>query len=145
MGRTIEDYWEFNIEKFVNDYPANKARLEELQESLDEVTEMKAQNYESPPGTPGRGDTVPAVVERIETIERRIKQAKRIVDAYDHASTALTDKERLVIQYCFFEPGYKSSNIRTLSQKLHIEVSHAYNLRAKALKKLKNLILGKSV
>lgn len=141
----IEDYWEFNIEKFVNDYPSNKIKLDDLEESLAEVTEMKAQNYGSPPGTPGRGDTVPAVVEKKEFLEKQIKETKRIVDAYEYASKALTEKERLVIQYCFFERGYKSACVRKLSEILHIEVSHVYNIRGKALKKLKNVILGKSV
>lgn len=133
---TLNDYWHFDTEKFIKSHRERLLELEDLKESIIEMPEVKAINYKSPPGTPGRGDSVPAAVSKIETIEKRIEELSPMIDIYQEAEKTLTAEEKLVVRYLFHEPGKTSSHIRFLCKSLHCERAQVYKMRQKAISKM---------
>ena len=97
--KQLEDYWVFDITRFILDYPLNKQRLNEKREELKEITQVKSLNMEYPPGTPGRGDCVASVVERKECLEKEIKQLERITSAYEGVHRTLNKEEKQTLEY----------------------------------------------
>lgn len=98
--KKFERYWEyrFNIEKFVRDYTENKRILEDKKSELAELTEVRRPNYESPPRTPGRGDSVPASVQTAEKVRAEIEYYRDMTDTYKKAFNRLSDEEKMVIR-----------------------------------------------
>lgn len=140
MTRKIDDYWLFNTEKFIRDYPDNKKELCELQSTLEEITETKSFNYDAPPGTPGRGDSVPSTVEQKDSMQKKIQNIGELVSLYEIAEKQLTDEERMIIRYCFHEPGLLSSNIQFLGKKLHYERTAVYTRRRETIDKFSKIL-----
>lgn len=97
--KQLEDYWVFDITRFILDYPLNKQRLNEKREELKEITQVKSPNLEYPPGTPGRGDCVASAVERKECLEKEIKQLERITCAYEDVHRTLNKEEKQTLEY----------------------------------------------
>lgn len=95
----IEKYWEwkFNVEKFIKDYPENKRMLEDKKAALAEIAELKTPNYDSPPGTPGRGDSVTASANAAEKIREQIAECQEEVELYEKAYNELTAEEQLFV------------------------------------------------
>lgn len=137
----IEDYWKFDTEKLIKDYPKNKEKLEELRESLEEITEVKTINYGSPPGTPGRGDSVPTIVADKQKKQSEMEDVRTIVYLYEKAYSKLTDTEKMVVHYWFHEPGLLSSRIRFLEKKLNYSNREIYRIRRKAIDKMEHAIM----
>lgn len=137
----IEDYWKFDTEKLIKDYPKNKEKLEELRESLEEITEVKTINYGSPPGTPGRGDSVPTIVADKDRKQAQINELKTLIYLYERAYSRLTDIEKTIIHYWFHEPGLLSSRIRFLEKKLRYSNQELYRRRRLAIDKMNDSII----
>lgn len=97
--KRLEDYWVFDITRFILDYPLNKQRLNEKCEELKEITQVKSPNMEYPPETPGRGDCVASAVERKECLEKEIKQLERITLAYEGVHRTLNKEEKQTLEY----------------------------------------------
>lgn len=97
--KQLEDYWVFDITRFILDYPSNKQQLNEKQEELREITQVKSPNMEYPPGTPGRGDCVASAVERKECLEKEIEQLERITAAYESVHKTLNKEEKQTLEY----------------------------------------------
>lgn len=97
--KQLEDYWVFDITRFILDYPLNKQRLNEKRAELQEITQVKSPNMEYPPGTPGRGDCVASAVERKECLEKEIKQLERITSAYEGVHRTLNKEEKQTLEY----------------------------------------------
>lgn len=97
--KQLEDYWVFDITRFILDYPMNKQRLNEKREELKEITQVKSPNMEYPPGTPGRGDCVASAVEKKECLEKEIKQLERITFAYEGVHRTLNKEEKQTLEY----------------------------------------------
>lgn len=140
----IEKYWEwkFNIDKFLRDYPENKRVLEDKKAALAEIADLKTPNYDSPPGTPGRGDRVIASAQKAETIRAQIEECQEMIDLYEKAYNQLTDEEKIIIHYFFHAPGMTSSNVRYLSHKLNYERSRLYQKRRIAMEKMEKYIIS---
>ena len=96
--RKMEDYWVFNVSRFIIDYDKNVQALKEKREALEEITEIRTPNYDSPPGTPKRGDCVAAAVEQIEQIEKEVRELEKIVNAYDKVYRYLSKEDKKVLE-----------------------------------------------
>ena len=92
--KQLEDYWVFNIDSFIKDHNFIVEELKEKKEDLQEITQVKSPNMESPPGTPGRGDCVVAAVEKIEKLNKEISQLEKINNAFNLCYIHLTQKEK---------------------------------------------------
>lgn len=97
--KQLDDYWAFDITRFILDYPLNKQRLNEKRAELQEITQVKSPNMEYPPRTPGRGDCVASAVERKECLEKEIKQLERITSAYEGVRRTLNKEEKQTLEY----------------------------------------------
>lgn len=137
----IEDYWKFDTEKLIKDYPKNKEKLAELRESIEEITEVKTINYGSPPGTPGRGDSVPTIVADKQRKQNELNDVQILVYLYEKAQSRLTDTEKTIIHYWFHEPGMLSSRIRFLEKKLNYSNQELYRRRRLAIDKMHDRIM----
>ena len=141
--KKLEKYWEwkFNTDKFIKDYPENKRILEDKKEALAELTEVKTPNFDSPPGTPGRNDCVPASAERAEKLRREIKDFQNMVNIYEEAEKTFTAEERIVIKHLYHTPN---SHMRTVTwlanQVIHCDRSTIYRISRKAKEKVKKYI-----
>ena len=140
MSKRLDDYWVFNTEKFIKDYPKNLQFLSDKQDELAEITEIRTPNFDAPPGTAKRGDCVAAAAERIERLTDELSQAQQIVSVYDNAYNQLTDSEKMIIRYFFHEPGLKSSNIRYLMNELNYSEREIYRQRANTIEKFKKFL-----
>lgn len=134
--RKIEDYWEFNITKFVIDYPEYKKELEDCKDAIAEIAETSRKDYTSPPGTAQRGDRVPAAVEEAERIRRRILNLENLVNLYESAAESLTLEEKFIIEYLYHKPGLHTSNVRFVAKRLHMDISTVYRRKNAILKKI---------
>lgn len=138
--KKIEDYWYFDIKRFVREHPEHVAELNDLQEALAEIAETKTPNFGSPPGTPGRGDSVPATAEQSDAIRHKIQQIRPLVELYQRAQNGLTDEEKTIIDYLFHRPGLHTSNAAYLARSLHMDVSTVYRRSNSALRKMAGVI-----
>lgn len=141
MGK-LDKYWEwrFNIERFVRDYPENRRILQDKREALAEIAEVRHLNYSSPPGTPGRGDSVPASAQTAEKLRAEIEEYQELVNLYENAENQLSDEEKMITRYFFHMPGKKGSKCRYLSRVLHYEKTAIYGKRREALEKIRKYI-----
>lgn len=140
MTNHFDEYWEFNIKAFIRDYKEYEAQLKDLQAALAEIGETKSQNFAAAPGTPGRGDTVPAAAEKSDEIRRKIKEIKPIIQLYHKADRALSDEEKEIIDYLFHRPGMATSNARWLAKNRHMDISTVYRKMNVAIQKMGNAI-----
>lgn len=131
--KKLDDYWVFNTEKFIKDYPANLQTLRDKQEELAEITEIRTPNFDAPPGTAKRGDCVAAKAEQIERLKNELSQAQQIVSVYDNAYNQLTEEEQLIIRYFFHEPGLKSSHVHYLQNRLNYSIPEIYRRRNESI------------
>lgn len=138
--RLIDKYWKFDVVQFVKDYPDYKRILNDKKAALEEITQVKSPNFDSPPGTPGRGDCVVAAAEKSEELKNGVAEYQHIVDLYENAEKQLTAEEKMIIRYFFHEPGIKSSHVRFLMSTLHYEKTVVYDRRAETLDKIKKLL-----
>lgn len=139
----LEKYWEwkFNIEKFLRDYPENKRNLEDKKEALAEIAELKTQNYDSPPGTPGRGDKVTASAQKAEKIRAQIEEYQEMIDLYERAYDSLTREEKLVIKHLYHVPNSHMRAVNFLADKvLHCDRSTVYRISRKAKDKIREFM-----
>lgn len=139
----LEKYWEwkFNIEKFLRDYPENKRNLEDKKEALAEIAELKNQNYDSPPGTPGRGDKVTASAQKAEKIRAQIRELQETIDLYEQAYDLLTEEEKLVIEHLYHLPNSHMRTVNFLADKvIHCSVPTIYRISRKAKDKIRKFM-----
>lgn len=138
--RKIEDYWYFDMKKFIRDHPGHVADLKDLRDALSELTETKAQNYDAPPGTPGRGDCVPAAAEQADLIKSKIQRILPLVDLYNTAEKVLTEEEKEIIKYLFHRPGLHTSNVAYIARSRHMDTSTVYRKSNAAIEKMAKAI-----
>lgn len=140
----IEKYWEwkFNIDKFLRDYPENKRVLEDKKAALAEIADLKTPNYDSPPGTPGRGDRVIASAQKAETIRAQIEDSQGMIDLHEKAYSQLTAEEMLVIKHLYHLPH--SSHTRTVewlaNEIIHCSDATVYRISRKAKGKIREFL-----
>lgn len=135
----LKKYWEwkFNIEKFLRDYPENKRTLEDKKEALAEIAELKNQNYDSPPGTPGRGDKVTASAQKAEKIRAQIREMQETIDLYERAYDSLTEEEKIVVKHLYHLPNSHMRTVEFLGKKvLHCDRSTVYRISRNAKDKI---------
>lgn len=133
----IDKYWKFNVERFVKDYTENKQILLEKEEALSEIIELKTPNYDSPPGTPGRGDCVAASAEISEKLRNEIRDYRNIVRLYEGAEKTFSPDEKFVIEHLFHRPNSTMSTVSWLAKKIPCDRSTVYRIRREALEKVK--------
>lgn len=131
--KQLEDYWVFDITRFILDYPLNKQRLNEKREELKEITQVKSPNLEYPPGTPGRGDCVASAVERKECLEKEIKQLERITSAYEGAYRTLNKEEKKTLDHL-------SLSIEAVKDKTCYSERQIYRQRKALKRKFKKML-----
>lgn len=139
----LEKYWEwkFNIEKFLRDYPENKRTLEDKKEALAEIAELKNQNYDSPPRTPGRGDKVTASAQKAEKIRAQIREMQETIDLYERAYDSLTREEKLVVKHLYHLPNSHMRTVNFLADKvLHCGRSTVYRISNNAKDKIRKFM-----
>lgn len=113
----MNKYYEFNISKFIKEYPENRKRLEYLEGKINRMSEHD-ENY-------------PAVKDEIAELSE-------YVSMYLMAYGTLTEKEKIVVDV--FYHRHNIDRIGFLKGYLHMEKTAVYDFKTRIDHKLKKFI-----
>lgn len=142
MGK-LDKYWEwrFNTKKFISDYPELQNILRDKREALAEIAEVRHQNYSSPPGTPGRGDSVPVSAQSAEKLREEIAEYQELLDLHENAYNCLSNEEMTVIRHLYHMPNNRRRTAQWLaSEVIHCDRATIYRMAGRARWKIRKYI-----
>ena len=127
------NYWKFDIERFLKDYPKWSVQIAKLEEQRDDLLGLKGLNQDTPVQTSSVSDTVGNTVVIREPFQAEIDELEAMRKLAESALGTLSEREREVINVFFYTPGYISYGVDNLANKWHCSVREIYNIRRKAL------------
>lgn len=135
----MQRFVEFNAVKFLKSANNWGKEKEKLIAKLDSITEIKA--MDNSPIRSGRlHDSVPEVAAERERIRAQIDRINTYEEALWYAYEKLTDEEATVIHALFWKGGNIGKNVERLAEKYGIRVRGVYEIRRKAVDKIKKSI-----
>ena len=135
----------------LKDYAAMAYIIENHADDLEE-TRAVATNPPSSAmtGMPGRHNPqayetrLAASLDEIDVLKERYRRALEYMEWFQPAWEALTDEEQFLLNECFVrEDINKTEAVGNVSDKLHIERTHVYRRKGKAIDHLALMLYGK--
>lgn len=138
----IEKYQTFEIERLLKDMPMHRATLESLREQLENLDGVGGMDSGERVGGTKPVDSVEQLVIRRMMLELKIENLQRDVDLIDRLFRVLPEDEQAAIEEFFWNQNNDKSARIKLMERLHLEQSAVYDIRRRAIARMKQMICG---